>query len=527
MIRDRLNSYSESISHISMLIVLNMVLAVVALVKDVYLASYLGATAVGDAFLLAFFLVDAVGNNLMAGGLLVGCVPYFSKLYIEKRFNALRKGSKNIVIVVLTFMIGLSILIYLSVEGIVALVGRGLDNETIISTVSLIKLLLPMLFTYPVIAVMVAYAQVHERFKVTAIVPIAYNLTILAGIIAAVKFNLTGYRGTRVIALTITSGMAVIVFVLFIIDEMVSRKDRKIRIDIDQIEDTNGDNILTSVKKVLEATVPYMVLLILMQGMLYVERGMASRFESGSISGLNYAYRLSQFPIWVIVAAVNTVIYPKIAKKIAGDELDSAIDLINMSVWNVIVLILPITGMFFIFREPIISTLFLRDAFDSYALKVTTSIFATYCMVVIPQSVIFLSVRFHMSLMEKRKAMVFLVFGFIINLIADFALLPYFKLYTFGIGATIGGLGSAALFIHDFKTSSISNNLIVMRKVTKLILIGVSHLLLTYICFFLWNRYFSELGGIGRFISLGILLMTESILYLVVVIKSEVLQKET
>lgn len=525
MIIKKLNSYSESVSHISMLIVLNMILAVVALVKDVYLASFLGATAVGDAFLLAFFLMDAVGNNLMAGGLMIGCVPYFSSLYVKGRFTALRKGSRNIAILVGLFMLLISAMVYISIDGIVFLVGRGFDSETIEATVELMKLLLPMLLAYPVIAIMVAYAQVHERFKVTAIVPISYNLTILSGIIVADRLGLSGHQSTRIIAVTITVGLVVILSALFVIDEMASRRDEKERVKDFVNHDMSADTLAVSVKKVFDATLPYMVIIILMQGMLYVERGMASRFESGSISGLNYAYRLSQFPIWVIVAAVNTVIYPKIAKKIASDNVKSAMELINITIWNVIVLVLPITGMFFIFREPIISTLFLRDAFDTYALRVTTAIFSTYCMVVIPQSIIFLSVRFHMSLMEKKKAMIFLGIGFLINLTADIMLLKFFGLYTFGIGAFIGSMASAALFIYDFRLSSAYPTKVSDYKLVKLLMVGLVHIGLTFICYDLWNIYFAEYGSVIKLITLGVLLIVESVVYLIIVLRMGILKK--
>lgn len=525
MIRKKLESYSESVSHIGMLIMLNMILAVVALIKDVYLASFLGATAVGDAFLLAFFLMDAVGNNLMAGGLLIGCVPYFSSLYVNGRFTALRKGSRNIAIMVGMFMLILSAMVYISIEGIVILVGRGLDKETIEATVELMKLLLPMLLAYPVIAIMVAYAQVHERFKVTAIVPISYNMTILSGISIADKLGLSGHQSTRVIALSITIGLAIILAVLFVIDEMASRRDEREWVRDLRGHDISYDALALSAKKVFNATLPYMAIIILMQGMLYVERGMASRFESGSISGLNYAYRLSQFPIWVIVAAVNTVIYPKIAKKIASGNVKSAMELINTTIWNVIVLILPITGMFFIFREPIIRTLFLRDAFDSYALALTTSIFSTYCMVVIPQSIVFLSVRFHMSLMEKKKATIFLGLGFFINLIADVMIIKYFKLYTFGIGAFLGSLVSAALFIYDFRLSINDSTSKFDYRIIRLLVVGLLHIGITYFCFDIWNGYFSRFSFTVRLLSLGMILIAESILYLTVVYKMGLLKR--
>ncbi|HEY8804693.1 MAG TPA: hypothetical protein VIM42_06215, partial [Clostridium sp.] len=65
------------------IVAINIILAVLALLKDMFMASYFGTTVNADAFTLSFFITDMLGNNLIANAVAVSCIPLFTKIYAD------------------------------------------------------------------------------------------------------------------------------------------------------------------------------------------------------------------------------------------------------------------------------------------------------------------------------------------------------------------------------------------------------------------------------------------------------------
>ena len=83
---------------IPVLAVVNLVLAGVALIKDMVLASFMGTTSSADAFMLAFYIPDIIGNTLLAASVGIACIPVFTNASIkeEKRQSSLGETQTNL-----------------------------------------------------------------------------------------------------------------------------------------------------------------------------------------------------------------------------------------------------------------------------------------------------------------------------------------------------------------------------------------------------------------------------------------------
>ena len=97
---------------IGAVMMVNLLLAVFALIRDICVASYLGTTSQADALLLAYFLPDTAGNVLIAAAVGVSCVPAFSKLLVREEYLLLNKSVKNVNISVLVLSLILFMVLF-------------------------------------------------------------------------------------------------------------------------------------------------------------------------------------------------------------------------------------------------------------------------------------------------------------------------------------------------------------------------------------------------------------------------------
>src|SRR5690554_1072407 len=124
----------------------------------------------------------------------------------------------------------------------------------------------------------------------------------------------------------------------------------------------------------LRIFLPYIVILFSLQAVYLAERYLVTAFDSGTTSALNYAFRLTQFPVWVFVSAVSIVILPSLSRHLAVGEVKE-VRVVMVNAFRIVILVvLPSTLFLFLLREPLIIALFQRGAFDSRSVVLTTSI---------------------------------------------------------------------------------------------------------------------------------------------------------
>lgn len=80
---DVIEKKQKSFWLVPVLVLFNLLLAFVAFIKDIVLASYFGTSGIADAINLAFFLPDTLGNNLIGAAIGVSSIPILTKLSLN------------------------------------------------------------------------------------------------------------------------------------------------------------------------------------------------------------------------------------------------------------------------------------------------------------------------------------------------------------------------------------------------------------------------------------------------------------
>jgi len=427
------------------IVLINLILAFTVLCRDIFLASYLGTSSQADAFLLAYFFPDTVGNLLLAGALGVAAVPVFSRLYLTNDTYRLNKAITYVTIYFIFFSLFIMVIAFIARESIVQLLGSGLGEESKALCVRLLIIMLPTIIIFPIILIGISVLQVYERFYIPASVTVLFNLVFLGGILYAYLMTMPLQKGVYLLAASVLTGVMAMVLLIF-------AAFKKYRIGF-LVRPLVSDIIKPprELTEIFRTFVLYLAILVSSYMVYTVERFLASNLEVGSIAALNYAFRLAQFPLWVFVAAVSAVALPLMSKANGLGRMENFKETLGKSLRLILMITVPLSIMFFVLRVPIVSFMLQRGSFDSGSVQVTAGILAGYSLTIVFQSVVFISLRAFLAAGRILSPLVVAVISSGVTIILDFYLVDVAGSAGLGYGAAIGALINSIMILFILK----------------------------------------------------------------------------
>jgi len=330
-----------------------MISRVLGFVRDILIASVLGAGPVADAFFVAFKLPNFFRRLFAEGAFNAGFVPLFSK-YLESEGRAAAREFAEQALAVLLLVLFLFVVI---VQALMPWVMMGMapgfmaDPAKFDLTVELTRLTFPYLLFISLVSLMGGVLNSLGRFAAVAATPILLNLCLIGAVI-----GLVGIVPTAGHALAWGVAVAgVVQFVWLLV--ALKREDFLLRL--------RRPRLTPRVKKLLILIAPAAVGAGVVQINLVIDIMLASLLPEGSVSYLFYADRLAQLPIGVVGVAVGTALLPLLSRQIAGGDQAGAHAAQNRSIEFALLLALPAAAALLVVAGPIISALFERGMFDA------------------------------------------------------------------------------------------------------------------------------------------------------------------
>lgn len=421
--------YNYLTQPIGILIFINVILALVSLIKDIFLAGYLGTSAEADAFVLSFFIVDTIGNNLFASTLIVAALPVVSQVFLDRGRAGVRRLSGKIIFWSILICFGLVLLIYFFRSAIVANFGEGLSSPIRELAEDLLVILLPVIILYPLINTGMTILQVDRRFALSALGQVIFNAVFMVGTIFLYYSSISIGEGVFWLAFLVLS--AVLVQIIF---TWYSLLKKSIGFpDFRGLREATGE-----IGSIARNFIPYFMVLVSVHVVYAVERYLAAGLETGTVAALNYCFRLVQFPVWVFIAAVSTVAFPTFARKYFKEGREAFSRSVSYYLYVGCLFTLPLSIFLFIYREPIVHILFERGAFDHHSTVLTTTIMTGYVFTIVWQGFSAILVR---ASYIRGRVFVPLTAGLAamtITIILDFLLVRLWGAAAIGYAAAVG-----------------------------------------------------------------------------------------
>jgi putative peptidoglycan lipid II flippase len=334
----------KSASHVTILIILGQALG---FVSQIVTAALFGADKNMDAFLAA----NAVPQYIMAvliGSLSMVLVPVFIDYIRADREDEAWKIACSVINLSL-LLVGVVTVIGIVFPGeILRLTTPGLPNSTHSLAVTVALITWPGMLAIALIPLLTGIYQSQLRFGWPAAVPV---LGAAANLLFIVVFS--SFLGILGLAVAITFGLVLQAILLL---PIVLRGGRY-RLSLDWRH--------PGVVQVLTLLVPLLLANVLCKATPILERFLASSMSEGSISHLNYAFRLSGAATILVSTGITTVMFPRLAYNVASNDMAAFKQSMSYGLRFMWLILAPVIALGVALAEPLVSAAFLRGKFNA------------------------------------------------------------------------------------------------------------------------------------------------------------------
>ncbi|MFV8817855.1 murein biosynthesis integral membrane protein MurJ [Haliea sp. E17] len=325
---------------------MTMISRVLGLLRDVVIASFVGASANADAFFIAFKIPNFLRRLFAEGAFSQAFVPVLAD-YKEEGPHAAVQALVNRTAGVLGGALLLLTSLTVAASPLVAMlfapgfIGQGEKFEL---TAQLIRITFPYLLLISMTGFCGAVLNSYGRFAVPAFTPVFLNLSLIfAAIVASPWFSEPVY------ALAWGVFFAGIVQLLFQLPSLY-------RLDLvpRPVWDTRDEGV----RRILKLMVPALFGVSVSQINLLLDTVLASFLPTGSISWLYYSDRLSELPLGVFGVAIATVILPNLSAHRAAAREERFASTLDWAMRCILLIGIPSALALVLLAEPILVTLF-------------------------------------------------------------------------------------------------------------------------------------------------------------------------
>ncbi|PKM30508.1 MAG: murein biosynthesis integral membrane protein MurJ [Gammaproteobacteria bacterium HGW-Gammaproteobacteria-11] len=326
--------------------IMTLLSRVLGLARDVVVASYFGSKSEADAFFIAFKIPNFLRRLFAEGAFAQAFVPVLSEYRTKRSLAEVKElvdrvtGSLGIVLVAITAVgvAGAPLIITLFAPGF-----HGDEAKLSLAT-DMLRITFPYLLLISLTALCGSILNSYGRFAVPAFTPVLLNLCMIGATVL-----MTPYFDQPIMALAwgvFIAGLVQLLFQLPFLAQIkllpIPRPDRKHE----------------GVKRIMTLMIPALFGVSVSQINLLLDTVLASFLETGSISWLYYADRLSELPLGAFGIAIGTVILPALSRQHASEDPKAFSATLDWAIRMVMLVGVPAALALLLLAEPLIATLF-------------------------------------------------------------------------------------------------------------------------------------------------------------------------
>jgi len=330
---------------------------VLGLVRDVVLGGLFGGSRAMDAFMVAYRTPNMLRDLFAEGALSTAFITTLSKTLKTDGDAAAWTLARKMITLVSVFMTTLTIICMILVPIIVRIMALGWtdDPAQIELTIHLARIMYPFIALISLAAIVMGMLNAKDVFFVPAISSSFFNLfSIISGIVI-------GYRMDPTWGPQAMTGFAIGV-VIGGLAQLGIQLPALHKIGFRFFPDFRWKD--SGVKKILSLMGPAIIAGGAVQAGVLLNTFFASFLETGSVTYLQFSFRLMQLPIGVFGVAVATVTLPAVSRAATEGISPEFRSTLSRGVRLVLLLTMPSALGLALLAEPIISVVWQRGNFS-------------------------------------------------------------------------------------------------------------------------------------------------------------------
>lgn len=342
---------------------MTMLSRILGLVRDVVLMGVFGAGGLMDAFLVAFKIPNFLRRLFAEGAFSQAFVPILTEYKQTKDLPTVKLFiSKVSGVLGLALLVLMVVVIALS-PYVIALFAPGFDAQKASIASTLLKITFPYLFFISMTAFYGSILQSHNRFGLPAFAPVLLNVVMIGAALIAHTLKVP------IMALAYAVALAGLLQLLILLPDL-----KKLGLLVMPRLGFQDEGV----KRILKLMLPAIFGVSVTQINLLLNTVLASLMDTGSVSWLYAAERLSELPLGLIGVAIGTVILPSLSTSQAALDEQSFKKTLDWAARLILLVGLPAMSAMLVLAPVLMSTLFVRGAFDANDAKM--SAFALQCL---------------------------------------------------------------------------------------------------------------------------------------------------
>ncbi len=482
---------------------------IAGLVREIVAASYFGVKGPMSAFTIAFQAPNLVRSLFADAAIQAAFVPVFTEL-LEKgeRREAFRLASTLIFLVGL-ILGALTALFILIAPTVMSLVAPGFEGELLDLTVTLSRLLFPILVLLGLTGMVVGVLNSYDRFGVFAISPFFWNVAIIFVLVAGAPLF---PDGDEIYAYAIGVLVGTVVQLLLPLADLHNTPFGIRRALIDPFKTRLGTAFRNAdVRRVLLLMLPVTISLGLINFNLVINSLVGTLISDPIVAerapaAIDKAFRIYMLPQGIFSVAVATVLFPTLARYAARGAFDDLRSTMANGMRQIVLLLAPATAAILVLSEPMTRLVYQRGEFGPSQTELVATALFWFAFSLPFNGLFLLLTRTFFSLQRPWLPTAISAGNLAVTAIGALALYGEFEVA--GIVAATGIATAASVVAQAFVLRGQLGRLELAKLISTSVRVTIAAGVLAAVSYFAWDALDAELGrGLGgQIASLGIAL---------------------
>jgi putative peptidoglycan lipid II flippase len=347
---------------------------VTGLLRDLLMAAMFGASALTDAFNVAFRIPNLFRRLFAEGAFSQAFVPTVAHTKETEGEAATKRLIDDVATLLFWVLLATCIVGVAGAPLLVWALASGLqkDPHAYDAAVVMTRWMFPYIGFMSLVALAAGVLNTWRRYAVSAATPVLLNLCMIAALwFGSPWFKSIGIEPIYALAGGVMAGGVLQLAVQFIALRRIGLLPR-IGVTLSSLRAAWADE---GVRHVLSMMLPALLGVAVAQISLLINTQIASHLATGSVTWLFYADRLMEFPTAMLGIALGVVLMPQLASARAGQDPERYSAMLDWGLRLVVLLAVPAAVSLLVFAKPLVATLFHHGAFrDSDVGKVAVAL---------------------------------------------------------------------------------------------------------------------------------------------------------
>ena len=372
-----------------------------------------------DVYFAAFRLPDMIFQLLVMGVLSAAFIPIFSR-YLDKDENEAWEVASSVITLIGSILFVFAAVIFVLAKPLSNLITPSFNQEEIQLMVRLIRIMLVGQFFFVISNFFPGILQSYQRFLVTALAPIAYNLGIVFGIIfLAPQFGILGP----------TIGVVLGAFLHLLIQMPVLWR---LGFSYKPIWNWAHKGVIKIASLMWPRTLSLAVSQIELTAAVFI----ATSLASGSLAIFYFAQQLGDLPVRLFGQTIGQATLPTLAKE-TETSMKNFKRIFLAGFLQILYFSLPAGVILIVLRIPLVRIVYGAKSFPWEATLLTGKVVAFFAISIFAQAVIQILVRGFYALQDTVTPLIIGFITMLINVSLSFWLVFSLNLGIIGLSLAI------------------------------------------------------------------------------------------